>query len=98
MRFLLSHRPKQFPVQFIPSPASRHLPTPSLTLGLLQTSYLQPSFLLALNPGQMAFLPCSDPIPPESCSLQGASPGALEGSFPPPWIGLERGKLGKTLI
>ena len=63
MWLLLTHRPGQFPVQFILSPASRYLAHPQPHPRFAPTSHLQPSFLLALNPRQLAFLPLADPHP-----------------------------------
>ena len=79
-------------------------PAPSLALSLLQTPHLQPSFLLPLNPGELAFLPrpcfpLQTPIPACSRRPPGPSPGALEGPFPP-WMGLEvpgKGEAGVRL-
>lgn len=105
MRLLLTPRPGQLPLPFILSPASLCLPRPQpRPLSLLQTLHLQPSFLLPLNPGELAFLPrpcfpLQTPVPACSRRPPGPSPEALEGPFPP-WMGLEvpgKGEAGVRL-
>ena len=78
------------------------LPAPSLTLSLLQTPHLQPSFLLALNPSELAFLPrpcfpLQTPIPACSCSPPRPLPWSAGGLLLPPWMVWKGGRWGKTL-
>lgn len=103
MQLLLTPRPGQLPGPFILSPASLStLPTPSLTLCLLQTRHLQPSFLLVLNPGQLAFLPgpcfpLQTPIPACCCSPPGLLPWSAGGLLSPHGWVWKGESWGKTL-
>lgn len=103
MQLLLTPRPGQLRVPFILSPASLStLPAPSLTLGLLQTPHFQPSFLLALNPSELAFLPrpCfpwQTPIPACSCSPPRPLPWSAGGLLSPHGWVWKGESWGKTL-